>query len=49
LQHDHGPIVQWIEYKIPVLAIWVRVPVGSQRPLIISGLLFCYILNHTLS
>lgn len=25
-----GPIVQWIEYQIPVLTIWVRVPVGSQ-------------------
>ena len=24
-----GPIVQWIECKIPVLMIWVRIPVGS--------------------
>ena len=26
-----GPIVQWIECKIPVLMIWVRIPVGSQK------------------
>lgn len=26
----HGPIVQWIEYQIPVLTIWVRVPMGSH-------------------
>ncbi len=29
-----GPIVQWIEYQIPVLTIWVRLPVGSQSSLI---------------
>ena len=23
-----GPVVQWIEYKIPVLTIWVRFPSG---------------------
>jgi hypothetical protein len=28
--HKNGPIVQWIECKIPVLMIWVRIPVGSQ-------------------
>lgn len=28
---NNGPIVQWIEYKIPVLAIWVRIPVGSPK------------------
>ena len=26
-----GPIVQWIECKIPVLMIRVRIPVGSQK------------------
>ncbi len=26
-----GPIVQWIEFQIPVLTIWVRIPVGSQK------------------
>ena len=26
---NNGPIVQWIECKIPVLMIWVRIPVGS--------------------
>ena len=26
-----GPVVQWIEYKIPVLTIWVRFPSGLQR------------------
>ena len=25
-----GPVVQWIEYKIPVLTIWVRFPSGLQ-------------------
>lgn len=25
-----GPIVQWIEYQIPVLTIRVRLPMGSQ-------------------
>src|SRR5690606_40495558 len=25
------PIVQWIEYQIPVLTIWVRIPMGSQK------------------
>jgi hypothetical protein len=25
-----GPIVQWIEFQIPVLTIWVRIPMGSQ-------------------
>lgn len=25
-----GPVVQWIEYKIPVLKIWVRFPSGLQ-------------------
>ena len=29
----HGPVVQWIEYKIPVLTIWVRIPSGSQTPI----------------
>ncbi len=29
-QNKNGPIVQWIECKIPVLMIWVRIPVGSQ-------------------
>src|SRR5690606_6612694 len=24
-----GPIVQWIEFQIPVLKIWVRIPMGS--------------------
>ena len=24
-----GPLVQWIEYKIPVLTMWVRIPQGS--------------------
>lgn len=27
----NGPVVQWIEYKIPVLTIWVRIPSGSRR------------------
>ena len=26
-----GPIVQWIECKIPVLMIRVRIPVGSPK------------------
>ena len=26
-----GPVVQWIEYKIPVLTIWVRFPSGLLR------------------
>lgn len=26
-----GPIVQWIEFQIPVLTIWVRIPMGSQK------------------
>src|SRR5690554_5199985 len=26
----NGPVVQWIEYWIPVPAIWVRVPSGSH-------------------
>ena len=34
-----GPIVQWIECKIPVLMIWVRIPVGSQLNFIIKSLL----------
>jgi hypothetical protein len=29
-QVKKGPIVQWTEYQIPVLTIWVRLPVGSQ-------------------
>jgi hypothetical protein len=29
----NGPIVQWIECQIPVLMIWVRIPVGSQADL----------------
>lgn len=29
LAKQAGPIVQWIECKIPVLMIWVRIPVGS--------------------
>ncbi len=28
-QSDFGPLVQWIEFQIPVLTIWVRVPWGS--------------------
>ncbi len=28
-----GPVVQWIEYQIPVLTIWVRFPSGSQNRL----------------
>ena len=27
--HLPGPIVQWIEFQIPVLTIWVRIPIGS--------------------
>lgn len=27
----NGPVVQWIEYKIPVLTIWVRIPSGSRH------------------
>ena len=26
----HGPLVQWIEWRIPVPLIGVRVPTGSQ-------------------
>ncbi len=26
----HGSVVQWIEFKIPVLTIWVRIPSESQ-------------------
>lgn len=26
---NYGPIVQWIEFQIPVLKIWVRIPMGS--------------------
>ena len=25
-----GSVVQWIEYQIPVLTIWVRIPSGSR-------------------
>ena len=25
-----GPVVQWIEWQIPVLLIWVRIPSGSH-------------------
>jgi hypothetical protein len=32
-QVKKGPIVQRTEYQIPVLTIWVRIPVGSQIPL----------------
>jgi hypothetical protein len=28
---NFGPIVQWIEFQIPVLKIWVRIPMGSQK------------------
>lgn len=31
LAKQAGPIVQWIECKIPVLMIWVRIPVGSLQ------------------
>ena len=26
-----GPIVKWIEWRIPVPLIWVRIPVGSRQ------------------
>lgn len=37
LAKQAGPIVQWIECKIPVLMIWVRIPVGSQKAAIYAA------------
>ena len=40
----HGPcpvpVVQWIEYKIPVLTIWVRIPSGSLPRRLLQGAFF---------
>ena len=33
---NYGPIVQWIEFQIPVLKIWVRIPMGSLFHMIYS-------------
>jgi hypothetical protein len=33
-----GPLVQWIEFQIPVLTIWVRIPWESQKNLVIFTL-----------
>ncbi len=29
-RYKDGSVVQWIEYQIPVLTIWVRIPSGSH-------------------